>query len=146
MQKKTLMFLNSVLMASFVLCMTSCLSGARTSLVMRTAKYPVSMSRAVRDQNGQLASANRRKKVGHFETQFKAWSIFFGGIQLSKETDISRQINEQVEQVGGEAVNNVRVAVGNCGINDFAFFPLLPFLPGCLVAIVQGDIIRLEPK
>ena len=125
--------------------LVSCgLSGSRTTLVMRKAKYPVSMSRAVRDENGALVRLKKIKRVGIFETEFSAWSILYGSIPFSAKTDISEQINRQVENVGGDAVTNVLVTVNNCKINEVPFFSLLPIWPGCLDAKVQGTIIKVR--
>lgn len=121
-------------------------AGGRVGITAYDAKVPVSMSRGVRDQNGELVSAERRVRVGKYEQQFSGFSIFYSLVPLSGRKNLAPSINQQVEQVGGDAVINLRVSSRGCILNYFVGFNLLPIWPGCTRVTVEGDIIKVLPK
>jgi hypothetical protein len=120
-------------------------AGAMTSVVAPDAQVPVSMSRAVRDADGGLVTAERRKVVGHFHDEPTAWSLFYTAVALTPRTDISHSVNTQVAHSRGQAVTNLRVRNATCGLTYLVFpFGLLPIWPGCSNLEIDGDIITVE--
>lgn len=118
--------------------------GARTSVVAKTSEVPVSMSRGVRDANGNLVPAESKKVVSQLDESYTAWNLFYGLIKLTPETDISNDVNTAVHAAGGQAVTNLSVATKHCALNGLLFpFGLLPFWPSCASISVHGDVIKV---
>ncbi|HSO34737.1 MAG TPA: hypothetical protein VLT33_19520 [Labilithrix sp.] len=133
-----------VVLIGFVAPGTGC-AGARTTVAADKAEYPISLSRAVRDPDGEIVSNERAVKVAPFRATSTAWGIFYSLLRINPRTDISEAVNAQVAAAGGQAVVNLRVMAGHCAMNTVAVLVSLPFLPGCTKVVVEGDIIRLVP-
>ena len=123
---------------------TGC-AGASTTVVADDAQYPISLSRAVRDADGRIVSLDRTKKVGALAHESTAWSTLYSAIKLTPRTDISQAVNAQVAAGGGDAIVNVRIKSQHCAADWFAGFTTLPFWPGCMNIVVEGDIIKVVP-
>jgi hypothetical protein len=122
---------------------TGC-AGARTSVVADEAQYPVSLSRAVRDEQGKLVTHEQVTKVGSFKHTDTAWGILYSAVKLNPRTDISEALNEQVALAGGDAVVNLRVKSTQCATDAFVIFTAIPFWPGCVKLAIEGDIIKVQ--
>jgi len=120
-------------------------AGARTNITAPDSKYPVSLSRGVRDADGTLVPAERRIVVGHFETKSHPYSLFYSFLPLKPTTDISEEINQQVAAAGGDAVINLKVGSTQCWANWMLIFDILPIWPGCANVVIKGDIIKVRP-
>lgn len=132
-----------VVLAGLVGTGTGC-AGARTTVAAESAAYPVSLSRAVRDADGEILANERAEKVASFYTTSRAWGIFYSLIRFNPRTDISEAINAQVAAARGQAVVNLRVMAGHCSMNTVAVVIGIPLLPGCTNVVVEGDIIRVK--
>lgn len=120
-------------------------AGARTNLVAPTAQYPISLSRGVRDTDGTLVPAERRKIVGHFKTKRKAWAMLYSFLSLTPSKDLSDDLNQQIKARHGDAIINLTVASATCGMNFVFLFDWLPIWPGCSNIEITGDIIQVLP-
>lgn len=120
-----------------------CISGARTNVTAPGANVPVSMSRGVRDANGQLVPLDQRQYVGTFEYKTRAWSTFYTLLPFTPNKDISDAVNTQVAAAGGEAVVNLTIISKGCSLNRVWPFIVLPIWPGCSKIEVVGDIITV---
>jgi hypothetical protein len=119
-------------------------AGARTSVIAPSANVPVSMSRAVRDDQGVIVSSQRRKVVGTYHEERTAWNILWAAIKLTPTTDISEGINQQVAAAKGDAVTHLTVVSNHCPLNYFLFpFGIIPFWPSCASLEMKGDIIQV---
>lgn len=127
-----------------VLLATGC-AGARTTVVADTSKYPVSLSRGVRDADGVIASAERTKKVGSLHGSSTAWGLLYSAVRLTPKTDISSLVNDQIAAAGGDAVVNLRIHSSHCASDFFAILTTLPVWPGCANIAVEGDIVKVLP-
>lgn len=116
--------------------------GGSTRVIATGATVPVSLSRAVRDANGRVLRLGERDVVGQVRIQRTAWSMFYGAIDLNAETDISSELNAQVQRLGGLAVTNLRIEVQPCAWGWVWPLNWLPFWPGCSTLEVVGDAIR----
>jgi hypothetical protein len=123
-----------------------CAWGARTKITATQAAYPVSMSRGVRDQNGEIVGNDRRQTVGKFEYKTKTWSTFYTLAPITPRRNISKAVNAQVKQANGEAIINLTTVVQSCRVPNYIFiFNLLPIWPSCAKIEVFGDIIKVAP-
>jgi hypothetical protein len=121
-----------------------CAWGARTKITAPEASYPVSMSRGVRDQNGEIVGQDRRQVVGQFQYKTRAWSTFYTLAPLTPRKNISDEINAQVKQVNGEAVINLTTVVKSCKLPNYAWpLNVLPIWPSCAKIQIFGDIIKV---
>lgn len=116
--------------------------GGSTRVIATGAMVPVSLSRAVRDANGRVLRLGEREVVGQVRIQRTAWSMFYGAVDLNPETDISGELNAQVQRLGGLAVANLRIEVKPCGWGWAWPLNWLPFWPGCSTLEIVGDAIR----
>ena len=129
-----------------LLLAVGCAWGARTKITAAEAQYPVSMSRGVRDQNGEIVTADRRQTVGKFEYKTKTWSTFYTLLPITPRKNLSEAINAQVKQNSGEAVINLTTVVQSCRFPNYIFvFNILPIWPSCAKIEVYGDIIKVLP-
>jgi hypothetical protein len=129
-----------------IVVLTAGCAGGRTSIVAKDASYPVSLSEGVRDRDGALVEDERKDFVGTFEDERMAWGMFYSSVKLTPTKDISRNVNDQVQKVNGDAVINLRVATAHCGWNFVPILNLLPVWPGCAKVKIEGDIVRVAPK
>lgn len=128
--------------AAIALAASGC-AGARTSVVADSALYPISMSRAVRDADGNIVPEGHLEKVGRFHDESLAWGLVYSAVPLTPRKDISGAVNEQMGATKGEAVVNVTIGAKNCVLNMIWPLTILPFWPGCTKIIVDGDIVRV---
>jgi hypothetical protein len=127
------------------LLVTGC-AGARTTVVASRAHYPVSLSRALRDRDGSLVTAERRKVVGRFSASRTAWGMVYSAAKLTPTTDISDEVNAQVAAAHGDGIIHLTIVTRACALDYFSFpFGILPFWPSCTFVDVDGDIVRVEP-
>ncbi|MBX3190060.1 MAG: hypothetical protein KF819_23745 [Labilithrix sp.] len=133
------------LVGAVLLAATTGCAGARSNLTADRASYPVSLSRAVRDADGDIVAQDRTKKVASFRHDTSSVAIFYsyGG---APKKDISKAINDQIAAHGGDAIVNLRVTVKQCGLNFVPLLYLIPIWPGCAKIETEGDIIKVAPK
>ncbi len=120
--------------------------GARTVVMAPRSEYPVSLSRGIRDADGTLVPAERRKVVGSFKLTPTAWAMFWSAIPLTPLTDISDAVNAQVSAVNGDAIIHLMVVTKHCALNSLVFpLGILPVWPSCADMEITGDIVRVQP-
>jgi hypothetical protein len=125
-----------------VTLVTGC-AGARTDVVAPNAQVPVSLSRGVRDREGNLVDSSHRVLVGRFRQDKTVWGLFYAAVKLNPETDLSTEINQQVARAGGDAVVRLVIRSKPCGMNYVPLLDLLPFWPGCARIQAEGDIVKV---
>ena len=119
-------------------------AGGRVSIVAERSRYPISLSRAVRDQTGRLYEGVALEHVGTLDAGGTRVGILYSALTIPPSMDISDDVNQQVAAAGGEAVVALTVSVGvGCEIlNVFPILNILPLWPGCVPVTVTGDIVR----
>jgi hypothetical protein len=132
-----------VLAAAGAVLASGC-AGARVGVRADTARYPVSLSGAVRDQTGLIYNRHSLTKVARFRAERTPVGFLYSSWTVPSTFDISDEVNRQVALSCGEAVVNVAVSVSNaCTVlNFFPFLNALPSWPGCVPVTVSGDIVR----
>ena len=120
-------------------------AGARTTIVADDARFPVSLSEGMRAPDGHLLEAAEMEVVGQFEHKRTIWGLLYSVIPLTPTTDISREVDAQVQSAGGQAVVRLKTEAQHCALNHFIVFSFLPIWPGCSYVTVSGDIIRYKP-
>jgi hypothetical protein len=128
----------------FLLGLTAC-TGARTQVVAPGSEYPVSLSRGLRDADGNLVPAERKKVVGTFKHERTAWNILWAAVRITPETDISGAVNQQIAAAKGDAIIHLTIVTRQCPLNYLSFpFGILPFWPSCANIEMTGDIVKVE--
>ncbi len=133
----------------FIVALTSSAAGcagATTQIAADTSRYPVSMSRGVRDADGSLLALEDREKVGDLLIEDHAFGLLYTAIDLNPKTDISERVNAEVQRTHGDAVVNLSVKNSQCFLNFVYPATLLPIWPGCVALKIHGDIIRKKPR
>jgi hypothetical protein len=128
------------------LLLTSCVSGSKARISLEEARVPVSMSRTVRDENGNLLKLGELEKVGKFNTTLLSWSILYKSVPLSGKKDISLDVNDQVSKVNGEALVNTTIECRSCGLINLPVLSVLPFWPTCSIINANADIVRRKAQ
>lgn len=130
--------------AFVILCLLSTAAcGTRSYVVADTAKYPVSMSSVVRDENARVVPPTEMQKLGTFKDDYTTCSMLWTIIPLGNRTrDISKRVNEEVAQREGEAVVNLRVEA-SAFVSSIA--NIFGILPDCNRVRVRGDIVQRNP-
>ncbi len=128
--------------------LTSACAGARHSVRFDSASYPISMTSAVpvRERGGKLRIRRNLDPVGRFRAEQVGKSIFWTLIPLNK-VDFSSAVNAQIRALEGDAVTNLMITASDTGFDTFSIFSFLnwlPFWPGDVKVIVEGDIVRAQ--
>lgn len=126
-----------------IFLLMSC-AGARPKVRLDAAKYPVSMSTVVLDQNGNPLPRSQQEQVGQFKAKIRAAAMGYSFLPLNP-CDFSEELNKQVEAVNGEAVVNYEVAtrIIPCNfIEIIQWSQSLPIFVGCVDVYARGEIIR----
>jgi hypothetical protein len=118
-------------------------AGARAEVVAPTAKYPISLTHAVRGADGALVPNSKRKVVGDFEDGKTAFAILYSGVRLTSALDLSDAVNEQVSAAGGNAVVDLQVSSKYCALDWFIVLHLIPIWPGCQTVRATGKIVQV---
>ena len=122
-------------------------AGARVNVTADRARYPLSLSPAVRDGSGRLYDARTLVKVGWLDVHKMTTGFVYSALTVPPTRDFSDEINAQVTAVGGEAVIDLTISIGGgCGwLNGFPILNALPVWPGCVPVRLTGDIVRRSP-
>jgi hypothetical protein len=116
--------------------------GARSYIAAPGAKYPVSLSGAVRGPDGKVLAEGETQKLGSFKMDYTACSMLWTLIPFTGTKDISKQVNRQIANKGGEAVTNLTV---ESSAGAWTLMTMLGVLPDCGHVKVRGDIIARRP-
>lgn len=127
-----------------VFALTGC-AGARTKVTADASQYPISLSRGVRDADGELAAQERVVKVGRFRHAATRYGLFYSASSVKEKHDISAFVNRQVSAHGGDAIVNLRVRSQHCGLDLVPVFNWAPLWPGCVHVAIEGDIVKVTP-
>lgn len=119
-------------------------AGARVCVTADRARYPLSLSPALRDGSGRLYDARTLVKVGWLDVRKTTPGFAYSALTVPPTRDFSDAINAQVTAAGGEAVVGLTISVGGgCGwLNGFPILNALPVWPGCVPVRLTGDIVR----
>lgn len=126
---------------------TACSVGARGHLKFSEAKYPISLSPALYDQNETVLVKDKQLSVvGKFKYEKRFWGIMYSWVRLSGSDDVDLAINDAIKDKQGVGMINLAVTTNGCLSNYILTFPLsiLPIIPGCTDAIIEGDIVKLR--
>ncbi len=122
--------------------LSGCIAGGRTTVQFDDTEYPVSLSPTVYGSDGEILDPAARQKVGSLKVDRRAWSLVWGAVPTRKFTDLSDEVNAQIDAAEGQAVVNLKIMARQCVGNYVIPFTLLPFYPGCVKLKIRGDIIR----
>jgi len=75
-----------------LLALTTGCAGARSELTADDARYPVSLSRGMRDAEGDLVSQDRMKKVGTFEDDATVYGFVYSFAKVTPKTSRSPRV------------------------------------------------------
>jgi len=117
--------------------------GARSYVAAPGAKYPVSLSGAVRGPDGKVLQTDDTQKLATFKMDYTACSMLWTIIPFTGTKDISKEVDRQVANKGGEAITNLTV---ESSAGAWNIMTILAVLPDCGHVKVRGDIVsRLPP-
>lgn len=117
-------------------------AGGRGTLRVRGLDYPVSLSQAVVDAEGNIAVPKPEQIVGHFEADASNWTLLWSLLPLfSGEWDLAPALRQSIEQHGGNAVVNLRLRVSESPI--WFVTSWIPVLPTRVGLHAEADIVRL---
>lgn len=138
--------LAAIRLAAALVCAlaTAGCAGARVNVTADRARYPLSLSPAVRDGGGRLFDARTLVKVGWLDVRKTTPGFVYSALTVPPTRDFSDEINAQVTAAGGEAVVDLTISIGGgCGwLNGFPILNALPVWPGCVPVRLTGDIVR----
>jgi hypothetical protein len=136
-----------LVIAASLISLSSCAVGARGHLTFSEAKYPVSLSPALYDQNDNVLVKDKQLRVvGKFRYEKRFWGVMYSWVRLSGSNDVDAALNKAIEQNQGVGVINLSVTTDGCVSNSVVTFPIsiLPIIPGCTDAMIEGDIVKLR--
>ena len=134
-----------ILLATCAVSLVGC-AGASSEVVAPGAKVPISLSRGVRDADGEIVPQSRQEVVGRFEQDATVWAIGYSFAKLDPTTEIDDGVNTQVARAQGQAVVRLSVRSKPCALNFVEVLNWLPFWPGCSNLVIVVDIIRVKSK
>ena len=116
-------------------------AGARYQVKTSGLKYPVSMSGALADAEGNLYVLDHGlDDIGKLKADYTSIGFLYG--ETGSDVDISEEVNRQIEAVGGDGAVGVTIRTQNCGTNFIVWLAALPFYPGCMGVHVEGTIVK----
>ncbi len=121
---------------------TGC-GGARSAIKADTSSYPISLSDGLRNADGSLVSDDQVRSVGTFKASFTDWSALWMFVPFRQTHDISDEVNAQVAQAGGNAINDLAITTSHCAWNNFT---VLGLLPDCAHVDLEGNILKVSPR
>jgi predicted small lipoprotein YifL len=137
----------SLIIAVTLISLSACTVGARGHLNFSEAKYPISLSPALYDQNDNvLVKGKQLNVVGKFKYEKRFWGLSYSWIRISGSKDVDQAINEAIQKEKGVGLINLAVTTDGCLSNSMMTFPfsILPVIPGCTDTIIEGDIVNLR--
>lgn len=140
-------YLSFTLLACLLFIAIGCGGGGRGSLTFDGLKHPASMSAFLYDKDNKTAAKDKELTVlDKFSYEKKFWGLLYSTIPLSSDKDVVEAINKKVEEAGGDGIINLSVTASNCAFNSFPILSLLPIMPGCVNAVVEGEIVKLKAR
>lgn len=162
-----------ILAIALVYLLTGCVT-TTSSIKFNSTDVPVSMSKALYDNDLNVLSESSYKKVGDFKFKKHKFGVASGLISINdrKALDLSNQINETVKAKGGNAMVKLKVSLranpiiatlsgtvatfagfwalvegieGNWGTVALAG-ALWTATPSYSVLVVKGDIVRVTDR
>jgi hypothetical protein len=131
----------NVLLLLLVALNLSC-AGSHSSIIATDASYPVSMSPVVYGPSGNLLNREQLEEVGVFAYEYRSVHALYMLLPLSRTRhDLSRRIDEQVAEAGGEAVVDLTVVADSNGWNGISA-ALGGILPAYSKVHISGTIVR----
>lgn len=137
----------SFIVVIILISQSACSVGARGHLKFSEAKYPVSLSPALYDQNNNvLIKGKQLKVVGKFKHEKRFWGLMYSWVRITGSEDVDEAINRAIKNKKGVGLINLAVTTDGCLSNSLMTFPfsILPIIPGCTDAIIEGDIVKLR--
>lgn len=125
--------------AILIALITGC--GSRSYLSAKSAKYPVSMSSAVRGPTGELLGPDELELKGKLSFDYLTCRMLWTLVPIKPlfgTEDISDAINESVRSKGGEAIVNLTVT---SGATVWTVMTLVGVLPDCGKVQIRGDVV-----
>ncbi len=137
----------SFIIVSMLISLSACSVGARGHLNFADAKYPISLSPALYDQNDNvLVKGKQLNVVGQFKYEKRFWGLMYSWVRLSGSKEVDEAINDAIAKKQGVGLINLAITTDGCVSNSIMTFPLsiLPIIPGCTDTIIEGDIVSLK--
>lgn len=137
----------SFIIGTMLISLSGCSVGARGHLEFAEAKYPISLSPALYDQNDNILVKDKQLNVvGKFKYEKRFWGLMYSWVRISGSKDVDEAINDAIQKKHGVGLINLAVTTDGCLSNSILTFPLsiLPVIPGCTDTIIEGDIVKLK--
>ena len=122
---------NYILLILFV-TLSGCSVGAKINIEAQNLDYPVSQSTSIYTPTGEFIYPDNYELISDFSYNFKKWGI--SSINIQSTEDISDQLNEIIEEKGGDAIVNLEISMRNTGTNSFMVFIKSVALMGSIIA------------
>lgn len=135
--------MNRILAAITALFMLSCATGADLSLNAAESRYPISLSRSIVDERGNVYRPREDEVVGHFKRSWRHWDWLYGYVSLSPKVDLGRLVESEIDKRDGDAVINLTVR-GSFWLTWY-LTSLFVVIPESVGVTVEGDIVRRKP-
>lgn len=131
--------MSRLLLVISALC-TGC-AGVKVHVNYDNLAYPVSMSGAIPDDDGNLHIVGHDLEVlGDVRASWTAFGILYGA--MTADIDVSRELNARVAQLGGQGVAQLYLEHSQCPLDYIFPLTILPFWPGCTTVTAHGKVVR----
>lgn len=137
----------SLIIVTMLISVSACTVGARGHLKFTEAKYPISLSPALYDQNDNvLLKGKQLNVVGKFKYEKRFWGLSYAWVRLSGSKDVDEAINAAIAKNQGVGLINMSITTDGCLLNSMMTFPfsILPIMPGCTDTVIEGDIVGMK--
>lgn len=137
----------SLIIVTMLISVSACTVGARGHLKFTEAKFPISLSPALYDQNDNvLLKGKQLNVVGKFKYEKRFWGLSYAWLRLSGSKDVDEAINAAIAKNQGVGLINMSITTDGCLLNSMMTFPfsILPIMPGCTDTVIEGDIVGMK--
>lgn len=118
---------------------------ASGTFVFDELEYPASMSSFVGGPDGSSVNKRDLRTVGTLEYEKSFWSIAYGLIAFTGDSEAGDELNQQIRDKGGDGVVNLTASAEPCRINNFFFMNWWPIWPACVTGKLSGEIVKYTP-
>jgi len=139
--KKYKIILIYIYIAVIAIMLSSCGNYLNNNITASKIDQPVSYTSYVFNKKGEIIRSEDKNILKHFIIKKRYWSMLYSTINLTKKTvDISDDLRQQIEEVKGNAIVNLKIEFK---INFFYMWLNPIILPNTQVAIIEGDVVLL---
>ncbi|MCA1802126.1 MAG: hypothetical protein LC662_06675 [Rhodothermaceae bacterium] len=104
-----------------ILFLDGCSVGATVTVSAQKVHYPVSFTDSFYSPDNQLVLRGQYEALKDFSFTFTKWGVS-SWIEIRNSEDISRRLNQIIENENGDAITNLKISVNNPPVRNWVLW------------------------